>query len=86
MAFILILLRGAWSQLKRTIKSTHIHVSVRYLQLYVDEVAFRLMHKDKQDTMFETILSHVVQFSFRTKVSKVALIATCSVVSGVMVL
>ena len=51
---------SAWSVLKRTIKGTHIHVSPKYLQLYVDEVAFRMMNKDKQDTMFETILSHVV--------------------------
>jgi transposase len=51
---------GFWSQLKRTIKGTHIHVSARHLQKYSDEVAFRYMHKDKQDTMFETILSHVV--------------------------
>lgn len=53
-------IEGFWSQLKRTIKGTHIHVSERHLQKYVDEVAFRYMHKDKQDTMFETILSHVV--------------------------
>lgn len=46
--------------LKRTIKGTHIHVSDRHLQKYVDEVAFRWMNADKQDTMMETILSHVV--------------------------
>ncbi len=51
---------SAWALLRRTIYGTHIHVSPKYLQLYVDEVSFRLMHKDKQDTMFETILSHVV--------------------------
>jgi transposase-like protein len=49
-----------WSQLKRTIKGTHIHVSKEHLQKYIDEVAFRYMNRDKQDTMFETILSHVV--------------------------
>ena len=51
---------GFFSQLKRTIKGTHIHVSRKHLQKYVDEVAFRYMQKDKQATMFETILSHVV--------------------------
>ena len=51
---------SAWALLRRTIYGTHVHVSPKYLQLYVDEVAFRLMNKDKQDTMFETILSHVV--------------------------
>ncbi|MBS1917464.1 MAG: IS1595 family transposase [Bacteroidetes bacterium] len=51
---------GFWSQLKRTIKGTHIHVSAKYLQLYSDEVGFRYMNRDKQEIMFETILSHVV--------------------------
>lgn len=49
-----------WSQLKRTIRGTHISVSEKHLQKYADEVAFRIMNKDRQDTMFETILSHVV--------------------------
>ena len=53
-------IENAWSCLKRTIKGTHIHVSKEHLQKYVDEVAFRMMNRDKQDTMFETILSHVV--------------------------
>ena len=51
---------GFWSQLKRTIKGTHIHCDAKYLQIYADEVAFRYMNRDKQDSMFETILSHVV--------------------------
>ncbi len=51
---------GFWSQLKRTIKGTHIHCDAKYLQLYADEVAFRYMNRHKQDEMFETILSHVV--------------------------
>ena len=53
-------IEGFWSQLKRTIKGTHIHCDARYLQLYADEVAFRYMNRYKQDTMFETILTHVV--------------------------
>jgi transposase-like protein len=53
-------IENAWSILKRTIKGTHIHVSGKHLQKYVDSVAFRMMNKDKQDTMFETILSHLV--------------------------
>lgn len=52
-------IEGVWSQLKRTIKGTHIKVSRKHLQKYVDEVAFRYMHRHKQDTMFETILSRV---------------------------
>jgi len=46
--------------LKRTIKGTHIHVSDKHLQKYVDEVAFRWMNANNQDKMFETILQQVV--------------------------
>jgi len=53
-------IEGFWSQLKRTIKGTHIHCDAKYLQLYADEVAFRYMNRNKQAEMFETILSHVV--------------------------
>lgn len=53
-------IEGFWSQLKRTIKGTHIHVSEKHLQKYVDEVAFRYMHRKNQDTMFEAILQNVV--------------------------
>lgn len=50
---------GFWSQLKRTIRGTHIHVSAKHLQKYVDEVAFRYSNRDKQDTMFEIILERL---------------------------
>lgn len=51
---------GFWSQLKRTIKGTHIHCEARYLQLYADEVAFRYMNRDNQAGMFDTILRNVL--------------------------
>lgn len=53
-------IEGFWSQLKRTIKGTHIHCDAKYLQLYADEVAFRYMNRDRQSEMFDIILSHVV--------------------------
>lgn len=53
-------IEGFWSQLKRTIKGTHIHCDAKYLQLYADEVAFRYMNRKNQENMFEIILSHVV--------------------------
>lgn len=53
-------IEGVWSQLKRTIKGTHIHVSKEHLQKYVDEVTFRYMHRNNQAKMFETILKNVV--------------------------
>lgn len=51
---------GFWSQLKRTIKGTHIHCDAKYLQLYADEVAFRYMNRDNQAGMFDAILRHVL--------------------------
>jgi transposase len=53
-------IEGFWSQLKRMIKGTHIHVNAEYLQLYADEAAFRYMQRHNQQNMFEVILSHVV--------------------------
>jgi transposase len=52
-------IEGFWSQLKRTIKGTHIHCDAKYLQIYADEVAFRYMNRERQDEMFNIILSHV---------------------------
>jgi len=49
-----------WNQVKRTIKGTHIHVSKKHLQKYLDEVAFRWEHRQHQDAMFETILQKAV--------------------------
>lgn len=53
-------IEGFWSQLERTIKETHIHVSKRHLQKYIHEAVFRYEYKNKLDTMFETILKNVV--------------------------
>lgn len=48
-----------WNQVKRTIKGTHIHVSLKHIQKYLDEVSFRWEHRYKQDEMFDIILSNV---------------------------
>jgi transposase len=53
-------IEGFWSQVKRTILGTHIHVSKKHLQKYLNECAFRYKMRDNQDKMFDTILSHVV--------------------------
>lgn len=48
-----------WNQVKRTIKGTHISVSPKHIQKYLDEVAFRWEHRKKQGAMFDIILSRV---------------------------
>lgn len=52
-------LEGYWSMVKRTISGTHIHVSQKHLPKYLGEIAFRYNMRNKQDIMFETILSKV---------------------------
>lgn len=52
-------IENLWSCLKRTIKGTHIHVSRQHLQKYVDEVLFRYVNRNRQDEMFDLILSLV---------------------------
>lgn len=52
-------LEGFWAQVKRTIGGTHIHVSRKHLQKYLDECTFRYKMRDKQDQMFDSILSRV---------------------------
>ncbi|MBK7306850.1 MAG: IS1595 family transposase [Chitinophagaceae bacterium] len=48
-----------WSHLKRTIKGTHIHVSTKYLPLYMDEVSFKWEYRRKDGRMFDFILGKV---------------------------
>jgi transposase-like protein len=50
---------GFWAQVKRTIIGTHIHVSRKHLQKYLDECTFRYKMRDHQNEMFDSILSHV---------------------------
>lgn len=48
-----------WSQLKRTIKGTHVQVTQRHLQKYVDEVIFRYENRNNQDQMFTLMLNRL---------------------------
>ena len=47
---------GFFSMVKRTIEGTYLHVSSKYLQLYVDEITFRYNHRKQPTEMFEAIL------------------------------
>lgn len=55
-------LEGAWSQLKRSIRGTHVHVSPKHLWKYVSEFSFRYnMRKEGHGAMFETLVSCLKQ-------------------------
>ena len=49
-------MEGFWSQIKRTVKGTHIFVSPKYLQLYVNECTFRYNHRTIPHRMFTRLL------------------------------
>ncbi len=49
-------LEGFWNLLKRTIDGAHRRVSAKYLETYVNEVAFRWNHRLDRQPMFWTML------------------------------
>ena len=54
---------GFWSHLKRGISSTHVSVSKRHLQKYVDEFAFRFDNRDQPADMFNRLVRQVARAS-----------------------
>lgn len=50
-------IEGFWSQLKRAINGTHIHVSGEHLHKYVKEAEFRFNRRDCPETMLSELLS-----------------------------
>ena len=50
-----------WKHLKCGIRSTHIHVSRKYLQNYVEEFGFRYNNRKEPQAMFYRMLSHLAQ-------------------------
>lgn len=51
---------GFWSQLKRSIRGTYVHVSPKYLQTYVDEFTYRYSRCRSQKNMFAHLLGELV--------------------------
>ena len=52
-------IEGYWSHLKRMIYGTHIGVSGRYLQNYINENSFRYNNRHNQSGMFDSIIEHL---------------------------
>lgn len=53
-------IENAWSHFKRGIKGVYRSISVRYLQLYADEYAWRLSHRNDVN-MFWSLLTRVTK-------------------------
>lgn len=54
-------IEGFWKHLKYGIRSTHIHVSAKYLQQYVEEFGFRYNNRKEPQAMFYRMLSHLAR-------------------------
>lgn len=54
---------GFWSQLKRGISGTHVWVSRRHLQKYVDEFAFRYNQRSDAMPMFDRLLRNLTRLA-----------------------
>ena len=52
-------IEGFWSHLKRGIVSTHVSVSRKHLQRYVDEFAFRYNNRHEPADMFRRLIAQV---------------------------
>jgi transposase len=52
-------IEGFWSHLKRGISSTHVSVSRKHLQKYVDEFGFRYNNRQAPEQMFARMLAQV---------------------------
>ena len=52
-------LEGFWSQLKRGIIGTHLHVSAKHLPKYVGEFAFRYNNRKNPAGMFHRLIGNL---------------------------
>ena len=48
-----------WGLFKTSIRSTHIHVSSKYMQRYLDEFTFRSNHRQMENAMFDLLIGAV---------------------------
>jgi transposase-like protein len=48
-----------WGLFKRSVRSTHIHVSPKHMQSYLNEFTFRANHREMRNAMFDLIVGAV---------------------------
>lgn len=58
-------IEGFWSYLKNGIRGAYKHTSKKYLQLYINEYAFRWNNRENQSMMFQNLLTSVSSKSFQ---------------------
>jgi len=50
---------GFWHLFKASVRGTHVHVSQKYMQRYLDEFTFRSNHRHMQNAMFDLLIGAV---------------------------
>jgi transposase len=48
-----------WKLFKYSVRSTHIHISSKYMQRYLDEFTFRSNHREMSNAMFDLLIASV---------------------------
>lgn len=48
-----------WNLFKASVRSTHIHVSPKYMNRYLGEFAFRSNHREMRNAMFDLLIGAV---------------------------
>jgi transposase-like protein len=48
-----------WNLFKTSVKSTHIHISAKHMQVYLDEFTFRSNHRQMGNAMFDLIIGAI---------------------------
>lgn len=48
-----------WKLFKASVRSTHIHVSSKYMDRYLSEFEFRSNHREKQNAMFDLLIARI---------------------------
>lgn len=49
-------IEGFWRLFKASVRSTHVHVSPKYMQRYVSEFTFRVNHRERVNGMFDLLV------------------------------
>ncbi len=52
-------IEGFWKLFKSSMKSTHIHISPKYMQRYLNEFTFRANHREMGNAMFDLLIGAV---------------------------
>lgn len=47
---------GFWRLFKASIRGTHVHISQKYMQRYLNEFTFRANHRDRVNAMFDVLV------------------------------